>query len=110
MALADTQRTALSKAVALGLAADVRRVRFGEYRVPSTSQAGVTYTVTVGADNVYRCTCKGAKHPACVHRAAVYLAKLRCNEGVQVLSVKPAGMVPSPVPAAPRTVKRVALV
>ncbi|MGH2367921.1 MAG: hypothetical protein ACRDI2_06970 [Chloroflexota bacterium] len=86
---ADSERTAITKALALGLAQQVRRQRFGLYLVPSTSEPGVEWTVTVDA-GVYRCTCKAAGHPACVHRAAVYLAKVQAK-GAKVVGVRAAG-------------------
>ena len=88
MALTISEQRAISKAMACGLAAQVERVRFGLYRVPSTSEAGVTWTVAV-EDGVYACTCKAAHHPVCVHRAAVYLAKVQA-QGAKVVGVKPA--------------------
>jgi hypothetical protein len=38
---------------------------------------------------VYDCTCKASSKPACVHRAAVYLAKM-VGSGAKVVGVKPA--------------------
>lgn len=45
----------------------------GTYEVPSTSTPGTMYTVyPVGhAWHALACTCPGAAHPACVHRAVV---------------------------------------
>jgi len=40
-------------------------------------------------NGTYSCTCKAANKPACVHRAAVYLAKLQAT-GAKVVGVKPA--------------------
>ena len=83
-----SEQRAISKAMSLDRAAQVARVRFGLYRVPSTSEAGVTWTVAV-EDGAYSCTCKAASKPACVHRAAVYLAKVQAK-GAKVVGVKPA--------------------
>ena len=88
MAITIGEQRALSKAMALELAAQVERVRWGLYRVPSTSEAGVVHTVIVDG-GVYECTCKAANKTACVHRAAVYLAKLQAT-GAKVVGVKPA--------------------
>ncbi len=88
MAITASEQRAISKAMSLTLAAQVERVRFGLYRVPSTSEAGVLHTVMVDS-GVYDCTCRAANKPACVHRAAVYLAKLQAT-GAKVVGVKPA--------------------
>ena len=96
MALTLSEQRAISKAMSLNLAAQVARVRFGLYRVPSTSEADVVWTVAV-EDGAYACTCKAANKPACVHRAAVYLAKVQAR-GAKVVGVKPAK-----APAAPKT-------
>ncbi len=88
MAILVSEQRAISKAMSLELAAQVQRVRFGLYRVPSTSEAGVVHTVIVDG-GAYECTCKAANKPACVHRAAVYLAKLQAT-GAKVVGVKPA--------------------
>jgi len=88
MAITASEQRAISKAMSLELAAQVERVRFGPYRVPSTSEAGVTWTVAI-ENGTYCCTCRAANKPACVHRAAVYLAKLQAT-GAKVVGVKPA--------------------
>jgi len=88
MAITASEQRAISKAMHLELAAQVERVRCGLYRVPSTSEAGVTWTVVV-ENGAYSCTCRAANKPACVHRAAVYLAKLQAT-GAKVVGVKPA--------------------
>jgi hypothetical protein len=88
MAITLSQQRALSKAMALELAAQVTRVRRGLYRVPSTSEESVTWTVMVDS-GVYECTCRASNKPACVHRAAVYLAKVQAS-GAKVVGVKPA--------------------
>ncbi len=88
MAITASEQRAISKAMSLNLAAQVERVRFSLYRVPSTSEAGVVHTVVVDG-GVYECTCKASYKPACVHRAAVYLAKMQAT-GAKVVGVKPA--------------------
>ena len=88
MAITASEQRAISKAMNLELAAQVERVRFGLYRVPSTSEQGVTWTVAI-ENGAYCCTCRASNKPACVHRAAVYLAKLQAT-GAKVVGVKPA--------------------
>ena len=44
-------------------------------------------------NGTYSCTCKAANKPACVHRAAVYLAKVQAT-GAKVVSVRPAKRQP----------------
>lgn len=85
------QERAIAKAVELGTAGTVRRVAFGHYRVPSTSQEGVEYVVRhargIDGEAALTCTCPSGYRPACVHRAGVWLAK-REAEGVHVTGVK----------------------
>ena len=88
MAITASEQRALSKAMALQLAAQVERVRCGLYRVPSTSEAGVTWTVVI-ENGTYSCTCRASNKPVCVHRAAVFLAKVQAT-GARVACVKPA--------------------
>lgn len=87
MAPAESERGAIRRALELGLASQVRRIVRGVYQVPSTSEPDVRWTVTV-VDGVYDCTCRAAYHPACVHRAAVYLARLERNSRVRVVGVR----------------------
>lgn len=90
MTTEERQRRALRKAFALGLSADVARVRFGRYTVPSTSRDGSAHTVTVSASGVYRCSCEaGVAGRPCVHAAAVYLRKLEANSKATVVYVRP---------------------
>jgi len=88
MAITASEQRAISKAMGLELAARVERVRLGLYRVPSTSEEGVTWTVVI-ENGAYECTCRASNKPACVHRAAVYLAKVQAT-GSRVVGVKPA--------------------
>ena len=88
MAITAGEQRALSKAMALELAERVERVRLGLYRVPSTSEESVTWTVMVDG-GAYSCTCRASNKLACVHRAAVYLAKVQAS-GAKVVGVKPA--------------------
>jgi len=74
---------AITKAVALGTAATVQRVRFGLYRVPS-SDGTRTYRVTVVGSR-YSCECPAGQHgKACVHAAAVLVAKTERASGGRV--------------------------
>jgi SWIM zinc finger len=78
MAPDDLRRRAISRALANGGAAAIRRVRFGLYEVASASRPGTAHTVTVDDQGRYRCSCEAgiAGQPACWHRAAVYVAKV----------------------------------
>jgi hypothetical protein len=80
------QQRALGKALTLGLHKRVVRVAYGRYEVPSTT-TGERYTVThnPGQDEQLYCTCPGRSHPACIHRASVWLAKQEAK-GVRVTS------------------------
>ncbi len=82
-----SEARAMQKALQLGLAQRVRRVCFGVYVVPSTSEQDVTWTVTVENNDAYTCTCRAAHLAACVHRAAVWLRKAEAA-GLRVLAVK----------------------
>jgi hypothetical protein len=73
------RRGAIRRALEAGLQHRVQRVRYGVYLVPSTTRPAV-HTVTHFANpDELRCTCEGGTHVACVHRAAVYLAKLEAR-------------------------------
>jgi hypothetical protein len=64
----------------------VVRVRYGVYLVPSTTRDvvhAVSHSPAAPAHLV--CSCEAKQHPACVHRASVYLAKLEASG----LRVKP---------------------
>jgi hypothetical protein len=79
------QRNALQKAVALGGARLVRRVRYGLYRVPSASDGGREYTVTVDGRGRYGCDCPaGLAGNPCWHKASVYIAKVEHASGGRV--------------------------
>jgi len=53
--LADRERTAVAKGASL--AAQVTRVKYGLYQVPSQSEPGVYWTVVERADGGLQCTC-----------------------------------------------------
>jgi hypothetical protein len=78
MASTGAEARAISRALANGGAAAVRRVRYGLYRVESASRPGTAHTVSVDARGRYRCSCEAgvAGRPACWHRAAVWIAKV----------------------------------
>jgi hypothetical protein len=84
----DGGRRAITKALLLGGAAAVRRVRYGVYAVASASRPGVAHTVTVEAGAgapVYRCDCEAGRHErVCWHAAATWIAKLEHNSRVRV--------------------------
>ncbi len=85
MALSTSERNAISRAVARGGAAAVARVRFGLYRVASTSRPGTHHTVSVDDAGRYRCDCEaGLTERACWHQAAVYIAKVEHTSGGRV--------------------------
>jgi hypothetical protein len=89
MALTGSERSAISRALARGGAAAVRRVRYGLYRVASSSRPGVVHTVGVDAAGrgtpVYRCDCEaGVAGRVCWHAAAVFVAKVEHASGARV--------------------------
>ena len=72
------ERNAIAQALARRGAAAVQRVRFGLYRVASSSRPGQRRTVAVDARGGYRCDCAAALagRPACWHRALVFVLKI----------------------------------
>jgi hypothetical protein len=84
--VAELQRFAVARALAAGLHRRVVRVRFGVYLVPSTTR-NVVHAVSHSPASPEHlvCSCEARQHPACQHRAAVYLAKLEASG----LRVKP---------------------
>jgi SWIM zinc finger len=89
MALSSGERSAISRALARGGAAAVRRVRYGLYRVTSSSRPGTVHTVSVDAAGrgtpVYRCDCEaGLAGRPCWHAGAVYIAKVEHASGARV--------------------------
>ena len=100
MATTNGVRNAISRALALGGAVAVTRVRYGRYRVASSSRPGRFHTVTVDAGGRYRSDCEaGRVERVCWHQAATYIAKLERGAGVRV--VGPAAGAP---PAAPERI------
>jgi hypothetical protein len=77
MALSGSEWGAISRALARGGAAAVARVRYGLYRVASSSRPGLVHTVSVDAAGRYRCDCEaGVAGRVCWHAAAVFIAKV----------------------------------
>ena len=75
---------AITKAVALGTAATVQRVRFGHYLVGSSDGTRI-YRVTVVGSR-YSCECPAGQHgQACVHSAAIWIAKFERTNKVRVI-------------------------
>ena len=98
MPLTTSQRNAITKALAHGNAATVRRLRAGAYAVRSASRPDVAHTVTVDATGVYRCTCEAGQHDrVCWHQAAAYVAEVEATSGGRVTAPAPA---PAPAEAA----------
>lgn len=81
MDAAELRQRAIGRAIALGVAGEVVRVRRGWYRVPSTTQPATVYTVRV-VDGRYTCDCPaGRSGRPCVHAAGVYIRKLESGGG-----------------------------
>jgi hypothetical protein len=99
----ETERRAIQRALALGGAALVDRVRFGLYRVESATRPGTFHTVSVGASGRYSCTCEaGVSGRACWHQASVFIAKAEADGGrVTGPAVPAAAPAPSDVVAFP---------
>lgn len=95
MACTTSERNAMQRALARGGAAAVTRVRYGLYRVASTSRPGTHHTVSVDDAGRYRCDCEaGLAGRACWHQAAVYIAKVEHTSGGRVTGPggRPAGL------------------
>jgi hypothetical protein len=83
-------RNAISRALARGGAAAVTRVRYGLYRVASSSRPGGLHTVSVDAAGRYRCDCEaGVAGRPCWHAGAVYVAKVQAGGGRVVAPAAP---------------------
>jgi hypothetical protein len=101
MALTGSERSAISRALARGGAAAVARVRYGLYRVASSSRPGLAHTVSVDGQGRYRCACEaGVAGRACWHAAAVFVAKVEhaSKGGARVTGP---GRRPPTLPSAP---------
>ena len=100
--ITEMRRRAIARALERGGAAAVVRVRYGLYRVASSSRPGVWHTVAVDARGagapVYRCDCEaGLAGRACWHAGAVYVAKVEHGRGP---GGGPAAPARTPAPAA----------
>jgi len=74
--VADRERTAVAKGASL--AAQVKRIKYGLYTVPSQSEPGVYWTVVERADGGLQCTCgAGIYGRPCAHAAAVTVRRQR---------------------------------
>ena len=75
------QQRAIAKALAMGGAGAVERLRYGTYVVQSRTREQLAHTVSVDTRGTYHCTCEAALagRPACWHRAAVYVAKVEAK-------------------------------
>ncbi len=72
----DRERTALSKGQSL--AAQVTRVKYGVYQVPSQSEPGTRWTIIQRADGGLQCVCPaGLVGRPCAHKAAVVVRRQR---------------------------------
>jgi len=89
MSTVEMRERAIRRALGLGLAGEVVRVRLGWYRVSSTTQPGQVYTVRV-VDGHYVCECSaGQAGRPCVHAAGVYIAKVERGGGRVVAPAAP---------------------
>lgn len=87
----------MARALTRGGAAAVSRIRFGLYRVASSSRAGRFHTVSVDARGAYRCDCEaGIAGKPCWAQAAVYIAKVESGGG-RVTGPAPAEELPANV-------------
>ena len=80
MALSARERTALTTAIHRNEAAQVQRLAYGRYEVPSATEAGTVYVVTGTAldGSDHRCTCAAGQHgQPCHHVAAVRLRRVQ---------------------------------
>jgi hypothetical protein len=98
MSIERQQRNAISRALARGGAAAVERVRYGLYRVASSSREGRFHTVSVDGRGVYRCDCEaGRAGRVCWAMASVYIAKVEHGGGRVVAPASPAAPALAPV-------------
>jgi hypothetical protein len=91
----ELRRRAISRALANGGAAAVRRERYGLYFVRSATRFGIWHRVSVVGQNWF-CTCEAAlAGKPCWHQAATYIAKVESGGG------RVTGPSVSPAPASP---------
>ena len=100
MAPTSSERRAITRALAHGGGAAVRRVRCDVYAVRSASRPGVVHTVTVDGTGAYGCDCEAGRHErVCWHQAAAYVARVEHASG---------GHHPAPAGASAPTPERAA--
>jgi hypothetical protein len=100
MSTGEMRERAIRRALGLGLAGEVVRVRLGWYRLPSTTRPGTVHTVRV-VDGRYRCDCEaGRSGRPCAHAAAVFILFIRKVQQGGATVVAPAREA-APLPAAP---------
>lgn len=76
------QQRAIGKALAMGGAGAVTRVRFGLYQVRSATRPGAQHTVSQDAGGRLHCSCEaGLSGKPCWHAGAVYVAKVESGGG-----------------------------
>jgi hypothetical protein len=99
MGAAELRRRAISRALANGGAAAVRRVRYGLYRVASASRAGHFHTVGVDERGTYRCSCEaGIANKVCWAMAAVFIAKVEHASKARVTGPASPAAIPAAAP------------
>jgi hypothetical protein len=99
MTEAELEQRAISRALARGGATAVTRVRYGLYRVASSSRAGRFHTVSVDGQGRYRCDCEARLAAGvCWAQAAVFIAKVERGGGRVVAPSAPV-QAPAPVVA-----------
>jgi hypothetical protein len=105
MALTSSERNAISRAMAMGGAAAVTRIRLGLYRVASASRPGRFHTVAVDARGRYAWDCEaGLAGRVCWAQAAVFIAKVEHASKGRAKVTGPASPVAIPAPAPSKVV------
>lgn len=90
MDMRQARQRAIKRAIALGLAGEVIRVRCGWYQLPSTTRPGQVWTVRV-VDGRWSCDCEAGRNGRpCVHQAAVYIRKVEAGGATVVAPAPPA--------------------
>jgi hypothetical protein len=81
MERAELERRAITRALAMGGASCVTRLKFGSYAVESASRPGTVHRVSV-VGQTYLCSCEaGLAGRPCWHAGAVYVAKIQVGGG-----------------------------
>jgi hypothetical protein len=96
----ELRARAIKRAIGLGLAGEVIRVRCGWYQLPSTTRLGQVWTVRV-VEGRYSCNCEaGRSGRPYVHQAAVFRRKTEAG-GASVVAPAPARLVEAPANVLP---------